>query len=165
MTTVTIGRRLIPLDHIALVEPFDPASHPDMKTDKDFKARVVLIDRQSVLMEDAIETFAAAHEFRLLVADQVITNPSFRFAVEAFAPSEGFEPTKPFKTRLSWHDLDGNTQSKLLLSEPETVLAVAVTGQPAPESENEKPRAGGGRKPRQPRRRHARQRAVEPIPF
>jgi len=29
-------------------------------------------------------------------------------------------------TRLLWRDLDGNDQSKLLLSEPETVLGIVV---------------------------------------
>ena len=40
--TITIGKRLIPLEHIALVGPFDPAAHPGMRTDKAFKARVIL---------------------------------------------------------------------------------------------------------------------------
>ena len=41
--TLTISKRLIPLEHIALVEPFDPSAHPGMKTQKVFKARVVLV--------------------------------------------------------------------------------------------------------------------------
>ena len=126
--TVTIGKRLIPLDHIALVEPFDPAAYPGMKTDKAFKARVVLIDRASVLAEETPEGFAEAHRFRMLADENVATNPAIHFSVETFEPAEGFKPTKPFQTRLLWRDLDGNTQSKLLLSPPDVVLASAVTG-------------------------------------
>ena len=128
-TTVTIGKRLIPLDHIALIEPFDPSAHPGMKTDKAFKARVVLIDRQSVLTEDAPARFVESFGFRLLPAEGVATNPAYRFSVESFEPVPGFEPAKPYRTRLSWRDLDGETQSKLLLSSPETVLSIAVKGE------------------------------------
>ena len=165
MSTVTIGKRLIPLDHIALVEPFDPSAHPGMKSDKAFKARVVLIDRQSVLTEETVEAFAQAHAFRLLAADQVVTNPAIRFGVETFVPAEGFEPTKPFLTRLSWRDLDGNTQSKLLLTPPEAALAIAVTGESKDETPSPAPRGGGGRKPTATiDRRKARRRAQEPAP-
>lgn len=163
--TVTIGRRLIPLDHIALVEPFDPSAHPGMKSDKAFKARVVLIDRQSVLTEETVEAFAQAHSFRLLMEDQVVTNPAIRFGVENFVPAEGFEPNKPYRTRLSWRDLDGNTQSKLLLSLPEAVLAVAVTGEGEAGAKAAEPRTGRGRKPTASiDRRTARRGAREPQP-
>lgn len=128
MTNIVVGKRHIPLDHIALVEPFDPAAYPGMKTDKAFKARVVLIDRASVLTEETPEAFAEAQGFRMLAGESVATNPAIRFSVESFVPAEGFQPTKPFLTRLLWRDLDGNTQSKLLLSPPEVVLASAVTG-------------------------------------
>lgn len=36
---VTFGRRLVPLEQIALVEPFDPAANPSFKTEKPYKAR------------------------------------------------------------------------------------------------------------------------------
>jgi hypothetical protein len=127
-TTVTIGKRLVPLDHIALAEPFDPSAYPEMKTQKAFRTRVVFIDRQSVLTEDALDMFASTHGFRVLEEESVATNPLVRFSVESFVPAEGFQPTKPFQTRLLWRDLDGNTQSKLLLSPPNVVLASAVTG-------------------------------------
>jgi hypothetical protein len=127
--TVTVGKRLIPVDHIALVEPFDPSAHPGMKSDKAFKARVVLVDRQSVLTEEESAGFAEAHGFRMLAEEGVATNSAIRFAVETFEPAEGFEPTKPFRSRLLWRDLEGNTQSKLLLSTPEVVLAAVVTGE------------------------------------
>jgi len=58
------------------------------------------------------------------------------FSVEAFTPVEGFNPAKPYRSRLLWRDQDGQTQSKLLLAEPEAVLAMAVRGEaqaaPAP---------------------------------
>lgn len=176
-SVLTIGRRLVPKDHIALVEPFDPASHPGMKTDKAFKARVVLLDRQSVLTEDTPKEFAVAHDFCILSEEGVGFNRAVHFQVETFTPAENFVPTKPFRSRISWRDLDGNTQSKLLLSEPSAVLAVAVTGQrvaeePAAPSDrpDAKPRAakqGGARKPTASSdRRNARRRPhPEPAPF
>jgi Asp-tRNA(Asn)/Glu-tRNA(Gln) amidotransferase A subunit family amidase len=45
MSTIVIGRRHIPLAHVALVESFDPSLHPGIKSEKAFKARIVLIDR------------------------------------------------------------------------------------------------------------------------
>jgi hypothetical protein len=127
--TVTVGKRLIPIEHIALVEPFDPTAAAGINTEKDFRARVVLIDRDSVLTEETPAIFAEVHAFRMLATDNVATNPAVRFGVETFEPAEGFNPTKPYLTRLQWRDQDGNTQSKLLLSAPEVVLAVAVKGE------------------------------------
>jgi hypothetical protein len=51
---IAIGRKRIPIEEIALVEPFEaPAEQPPRFTsDKDFKARVVLIDRYNVLTEE-----------------------------------------------------------------------------------------------------------------
>ena len=37
---ITVGKRLLPVEQIALVEPFDPTSNPDFKPEKQFKARV-----------------------------------------------------------------------------------------------------------------------------
>src|SRR2546423_12602207 len=142
MSNIVVGKRHIPLAHVALVEPFDPSMHPGIKTEKAFKARIVLIDRQSVLTEETVEAFTQAHGFRFIAGDQVATNPGIRFGVENFMPAEGFEPTKAFLTRLSWRDLDGNTQSKLLLSRPADVLAVFLAGEaraaPPPESPNKR---------------------------
>src|SRR3954451_7458129 len=106
MSTLVIGKRHVPREHVALVDSFDPSLHPGIRTQKAFRARVVLIDRQSVLTEETVEAFAAAHGFRFIAGDCVGTNPSLRFGVENFPPAEGFEPTKPFLTRLSWRDLD-----------------------------------------------------------
>ena len=64
--------------------------------------------------------------------DNVATNPAVRFRVETFEPSEGFQPRKPYQSRLKWRDQDGNEQSKLLLTKPETVIAVVLRGEAAP---------------------------------
>ena len=53
MKVVTIGKRLIPVGQVAFVEPFDPASNPEFKPEKDFKARVVLLNRDVVLSEQS----------------------------------------------------------------------------------------------------------------
>ena len=162
MTTVIIGKRLISLDHVALVEPFDPSAHPGMKTDKTFKARLVLIDRQSVLTEDLPDAFAAAHGFRKLGREGIGINPGVRFAVESFVPTPGFEPTKPFRSRLQWRDGDGNTQSKLLLSEPEVVLAVTMGEEATAGGKPETKRKRSQRPTASSDRRKAREPAAQP---
>ena len=131
---IAIGRKRFPIEEIALVEPFEPPDEqpPRFTSDKDFKARVVLIDRYNVLTEDSVEAFADANKFRRLPDDNVATNPAVRFRVETFEPSEGFQPRKPYQSRLKWRDQDGNEQSKLLLTKPETVIAVVLRGEAAP---------------------------------
>ena len=99
---IAIGRKRIPIEEIALVEPFEPPAEPAPRftSDKEFKTRVVLIDRYSVLTEDTVEAFAEANKFRRLPDDNVATNPAVRFRVETFEPSEGFQPRKPYQSRL-----------------------------------------------------------------
>ena len=126
---ITVGKRLIASEHIAFVEAYDPSANPKFQTSREYKARLVMVNpADSVLTEETPQAFAAAHGFRMLQMDGVATNPAVRFRVESFVPAEGFAPRKEYVTRLLWRDLDGNDQSKLLLSDPETVLAVAVRG-------------------------------------
>src|SRR5271169_5339623 len=131
---IAIGRKRLPIEEIALVEPFEPPAEqppPRFTSDKEFKTRVVLIDRYSVLTEETVEAFTEANKFRRLPDDNVATNPAVRFRVETFEPSEGFQPRKPYQSRLKWRDQDGNEQSKLLLTKPETVIAVVLRGEAA----------------------------------
>jgi hypothetical protein len=138
---IAIGRKRFPIEEIALSSPSNrlPKGHhrpPSRFTsDKDLKARVVLIDRYNVLTEDTVEALAEANKFRRLPHDNVATNPALRFRVETFEPSEGFQPRKPYQSRLKWRDQDGNEQSKLLLTKPETVIAVVLRGEAAPAPE------------------------------
>jgi hypothetical protein len=37
---VQMGRRLVPLEHIALIEPFDPSTQPQLRSERPFQARV-----------------------------------------------------------------------------------------------------------------------------
>lgn len=37
-------KRLIPIEQIAFIEPYDPAANPKIQTDKNFKSRIVLLD-------------------------------------------------------------------------------------------------------------------------
>jgi hypothetical protein len=122
MRVITIGKRLVPADQIALVEPFDPASNPEFKSDKAFKSRVVLLNRDTVLSETTPQEFAEAHGLRLLADDNVGVNQAVAFHVETFTPTENFKPDKAYLTRLKWRDLDGNAYSKLLVTQPETVI-------------------------------------------
>jgi hypothetical protein len=123
MNVITIGRRVVSVDQIALVEAFDPAANPEFKPEKDFKTRVVLLNRDTVLAEVAPKEFAEAHGLRMLVEDNVAVNLAIAFKVETFTPTDAFKPSKPYLTRIKWRDLDGNEQSKLLVTEPQTVLA------------------------------------------
>lgn len=125
---ITIGKRLIPIEHVAFVEPYDPSTNPKLQTSREYKARIVMINRDSVLTEQTPQSFAEAYGFRVLEQDQIATNPSVAFRVETFEPADGFTPSKAFATRLLWRDRDGNDQSKLLLAAPETVLSVVVLG-------------------------------------
>lgn len=155
---ITIGKRLIPVEQIAFIEPFDPSSNPEFKSDRPFKARVTLRNRDSVLAESAPEELGQAQGFRMLAEDQMHVNPAIPFNVESFAPTETFNPTKPYATRLKWRDGEGNEHSKLLLTKPETVIAIVVrSGEAAPASASADPN-------RPPRSRTARRRTrkVEP---
>jgi hypothetical protein len=123
MKVITIGKRLVPAEQIAFVEAFDAARNPEFKPEKEFKGRVVLLNRDTVLTEMTPEDFAAAHGLRLLAIDNIAVGESLPFRVEIFAPTEKFQPSKAYQTRLKWNDHDGNEQSKLLLAAPEAVIA------------------------------------------
>jgi hypothetical protein len=123
MKVITTGKRLIPAEQVAFVEPFDPAANQDFKPEKDFKSRVVLLDRAAVLAEQTPREFAEAHDLHLFVEDDVAVNRSIVFKIEVFEPTENFKPAKPYRTRLKWSDRSGGDQSKLLVTPPETVIA------------------------------------------
>jgi hypothetical protein len=63
MQVITIGKRLVPAEQIALVETFDPAGNPEFKPEREYKARVIVLNRDTVLMETAPEQFAEASGF------------------------------------------------------------------------------------------------------
>jgi hypothetical protein len=123
MKVITIGKRLIAAAQIAFVEPFDPAANPDFKPEKDFKARIVLLNRDAVLTEDNPAAFAEAHVLHLFKEDDVAVNRAIAYKIESFGPSGSFNPSKHFKTRLKWTDASVADQSKLLVTAPETVIA------------------------------------------
>jgi hypothetical protein len=152
MKVVTIGKRVVPVEQIAFIEPFDPAANPEFKPEKDFKGRVVLLDRDVVLTEQTPRAFAEANELLLFAQDDVAVSRSIIFKIETFEPSEGFNPSKPYKTRLKWSDATGADQSKLLLTEPETVIAEILQAKveaPAPAKRVAKrPRRGRKGSPR-----------------
>jgi hypothetical protein len=122
MQVITLGKRLVTAEQIAFIEAFDPASNSEFKPDRDFKGRVVLVNRDTVLTEMTPQDFAATHNMRLLTEDNVAIGQAIAFRVETFTPTETFQPSKAYLTRLKWRDHDGNEQSKLLLTAPETVV-------------------------------------------
>jgi hypothetical protein len=147
MKVITIGKRLVAAEQIVLVEAFDAASNPEFKPEKDFKARIVLLNRDTVLAKETPEQFAGAHELHLLAEDNVAINRAITFRVETFAPTESFKPTKPYQARLKWRDVDSNEQSKLLLTAPEALVAQIVNGVIEPAAAPKRParRPGRGR--------------------
>lgn len=122
MQVITFGKRLVPAEQIAFIEVFDPASNPEFKPERDFKGRVVLLNRDTVLTEMTPQDFAAAHNMRLLADDNVAVGQAIAFRVETFTPTDKFQPNKAYLTRIKWRDQDGNEQSKLLMTAPETVV-------------------------------------------
>jgi hypothetical protein len=97
---ITIGKRLIAIDQIAFVEPFDPSRNPNFKPSKEFKSRLVLLNRDIVLTEEEPRAFAQARGLRFLDEDNVGINPAIPFRVETFEPTLDFKPEKPFQARL-----------------------------------------------------------------
>jgi hypothetical protein len=150
MQIITIGRRVIAADQIAVIEPFDPASNPEFQPEKEYKARIVLLNRDTVLTEITTQEFAAANGFYLLSDEAIAVSSSLAFGVESFTPTEKFKPEKAYRSRIKWRDPDGNEQSKLLLMEPETVvLELSRRGSTKPDEARPTPR-------RPARRRRAR---------
>lgn len=125
-TFVTVGRKLIAQKHIALVELFETSASARIKTERGFLSRVVLVNRDSFLSEDPPAFFVSEHGFRMLPDDNVALNPLVLYQVEEFVPSEAYHPGKPYASRVLWKALDGNENSKLLLSLPEHVVAVVA---------------------------------------
>jgi hypothetical protein len=120
---ITIGKRLVPAEQVAYVKPFDPTSNPEFKAPRDFKGRMVLLNREILLTEQTPQDFAAEHHLHLFTEDDVAVSRVIHFKIEIFEPTEKFTPAKPYRTRLKWTDLAGDEQSKLLVTAPETVIA------------------------------------------
>jgi len=153
--TIRIAKRLVPLEQIVLVEPFVAEENARIFSERPLKTRVVLLNRTSLLTEDAVEAFAEQYGFRTLFGEGIAANPSVAFGVETFAPQEGFSPTRPFLSRLTWKDETGQTQSKLLLATPESVLRVIIRGEPE---------STGDAKPEAKRHRRSKRQRAEPEP-
>lgn len=95
---ITLGKRLLPIEQIALVEPFDPSSNPDFKPEKDFKARVVLLNRDTVLTETSPQEFAAAQGFpcsRKIMSPRTRQLPSASKASSRQKALNRRSPTRP----------------------------------------------------------------------
>jgi hypothetical protein len=161
--TIEFGKRIVPVEQIALVEPFDPETQKNMRSHRPFKSRIVLLNRDSILSETEFLAFAEEHGFRVLTKDGAATNPEVPFSVERFEATADFQPSKPFVSRLMWKDGDGNTQSKLMLSEPEDLIAIAVRGE-VPKLEGPEQPNGSAINRRSRRRRAAAGAAHEPQP-
>jgi hypothetical protein len=151
MTTLTIGKRLVPLEHIVLVEPFDPSTQTRMQTDKAYQTRVYLLDRETILAEEPLATFVDKHGFRRLSEDGIAANANIFFRVEAYEAQDDFKTNKPYRSRLLWRGPDGQSFSKLLLASPENALAVIVRG----EAEGSSPEGSKPNVTRRPSRRRA----------
>jgi hypothetical protein len=132
---ITIGPEHIPVEQIAYIEPFEPPANGQFRPDKPYKGRIVLLSRETVLTEETPKEFAEANAFRFLPEDNVATNPTISFRVRSFAPTDSYNPGKPFQTRLMWRDPNGDSRSKLLLTKPEMVIAIVLRGDTEPNGE------------------------------
>jgi hypothetical protein len=139
MKVITIGKRLVPAEQLAFVESFDPSGNPEFKPEKDFKGRVVLLNREIVLTEQTPQEFALEHGLHLFAVDNVAVNRTIHFKIETFEPTENFKPAKPYQTRLKWSDLAGDEQSKLLVTAPETVIAEILQAKTEPSTPAKRP--------------------------
>lgn len=80
MKVITIGKKLVSVEQVAFVEPFDPTANPEFKPEKDYKGRIVMLNRDIVLTEQTPQEFAAEHELHLFTEDILLdeaqdTNP------------------------------------------------------------------------------------------
>ena len=156
---IRISKHLIPIEQIALFEPFVPPTNP-LRSERDFKARVVLLDRNSVLSEETPEQLAADHGFRFIAADRSAANPAISFRIETFVPAENFTPTKNYTSRLAWTDNEGNTQSKLMLTPPEELLAAVVRGEETSQDFSQETAPVRVRRPKAKRRTRAQEKSL-----
>src|SRR5258708_7798822 len=62
-------------------------------------------------------------------------------------PTDDFNPGKPYETQLQWRAPEGTPRRKLLLTKPETVIAITLRGETEPGVE----RKARPRRPAQPR--------------
>lgn len=147
--SIQIGKRLIALEQIALVELYLPDANKPLQSKKAFQSRIVMIDKRSILSEEPVATFVSEHAFRTIAADGIATNPALTYWIECFEPDDTFRPDKPFQSRLLWRMPNGMAHSKLLLAAPETALAVAVRGLRDPGSDS------GAQQSSPPRQRRA----------
>lgn len=69
MKVITIGKRLVPVEQVAFVEPFDPSANPEFKPEKDYKGRIVMLNRDIVLTEQMPQEFATEHKLHLFTED------------------------------------------------------------------------------------------------
>lgn len=153
MTILTIGKRFVPVEQIAFVEPFDPSANPEFKPEKDFKSRIVLVNRDTVLTEMTAQQFAEDHSFKYLAEDEVALNGGVVFFwVEAFAPTEDFRPQKPYQSRLKWRAPDGREQSKLLVTEPVVVAVIVANPLAASNPPQKQAHLRAPRRPARPRK-------------
>jgi len=154
---LTIGQEYVPIEQIAYIEPFEPPANGQFKSDKPYKGRVVLLNRESILTEDTPQDFAQANGFRLIPEDNVATNPAISFRVRGFKPTENFKPRKEFQTQLVWRDPDGDNRNKLLITHPETVIAIVIRGETEPGAEHKA-------RPRRPAQARASRKRSAPRP-
>jgi hypothetical protein len=90
-----VGKRLLPREHIALVEAFHREANPELQTARDFRSFIVPVTRVSLLSEQTPELFAKVNGFELLKGDQVALNPHIAFQVETLEPAPDFSPSSP----------------------------------------------------------------------
>ncbi|MDI2077763.1 hypothetical protein, partial [Bradyrhizobium sp. Mp27] len=110
MKVITIGKKLVPVEQVAFVEPFDPSVSPEFKPEKDYKGGIVMLNRDIVLTEQTPQEFAAEHELHLFTEDSVAVNRAIVFRVETFEPTESFKPAR-CQSAFDWDPLSASKRA------------------------------------------------------
>ncbi len=61
--TIQVGKRIVPIEQIALIEPFDPETQKNMRSSRAFRSRIVLLNRDSGLSKAYPLAFSEDHAF------------------------------------------------------------------------------------------------------
>jgi hypothetical protein len=143
MSVIRAGKRLLPVDQIALIEPFTPSPTAPVVSEKEFHGRVLMTNRDIVLTEQSPSIFAEEHAFSLIADDNIAINPAIAHRVQWFGTSDDFNPTWPYQMRLRWRDPARVSRSKLLVTHPDTVLEIITACARFAKRPNGRPRRGG----------------------
>lgn len=90
MKVITIGKKLVAVEQLAFVEPFDLLANPEFRPEENYKGRIVMLNRDIVLTEQTPQEFATEHELHLFTEDML---PSIGPSCSGSRPSNRPRPS------------------------------------------------------------------------